>query len=59
MKMDVPPRFVLVGLGRGDGERDVAVQLEHRQAGNLPHSGVVLLDPQHEVQVWLLNAMGH
>ena len=43
--------FVLFGLGGGYCKCNIAVQFQHRQAGDFPHSGVIVLHPKDEIDI--------
>ena len=51
--------IVLVGLGGRYCKRNIAVQFQHGQTGNFPHSGVVVLHPQDEVDIRGVHQVGH
>ena len=58
-EVDVPVALVLVGLGGGYCKCNIAVQFQHRQAGDFPHSGMVVLYPQDKVDIWGVHQVGH
>ena len=55
----MPVALVLVGLGGGYCKCNIAVQFQHRQAGDFPHSGMVVLYPQDKVDIWGVHQVGH
>ena len=55
----MPVALVLVGLGGGYGKGNITIQLQHGQAGDFPHSGMVVLHPQDKVDIWGVHQVGH